>query len=85
MTQEVLEKLQKKGRGFENIKHTIERPSEIWAKWINPEKQDIVSINWLAISDDYAYCVNSVNGYISDIKFITRNINTYRTGIKYMK
>jgi SPP1 gp7 family putative phage head morphogenesis protein len=87
LTYEAMKKIHKNSRGFENLKPTIERPDEIWARWENPEKQKKVLINFLKFYDKYCYCVETKSGYIVDAYLLYHKdaINERRKGVKFIK
>jgi hypothetical protein len=86
LTANSFDKIKNNRKGFENIRHTIEHPTEIWARWINPETQKDVHLNWILISDRYFYLVQSEKGFIIDARLYKYNVlNNYRTGIKFLK
>jgi hypothetical protein len=87
LTQNSLDNIGKKTRGIENIKSTIEKPAEIWARWENPNEQKVVLMNYIKFDGKDAYIVETKSGIITDAKLIRHNdsINNRRIGIKLIR
>lgn len=87
LEQNTLKKLAKKSRGIENIKSTIEKPHEIWARWQDPKNQKVVIMNYFAHDKNYSYIVETTGGYVTDAYFRQHNDSKQlrMTGIKLMK
>jgi hypothetical protein len=88
MTHESLNKISKKAKGFENIKKTIENPSELWGKWVDPVKQkDVIMTYILFDKSKNAYFVETQNGIVKDAYYRSHedSKNNRRLGVKFIK
>jgi SPP1 gp7 family putative phage head morphogenesis protein len=82
----IFDKIKENGRGFENIKQTVEHPSEIWGRWINPNTEKDVHINWILTDKKDFYLVESEKGFIINARLLPLNqLKKYRQGIKFLK
>jgi SPP1 gp7 family putative phage head morphogenesis protein len=87
MSQETVNKIGRKSRGFENIKSTIEHPSEIWGRWQDVKEQKIVIMNYVSFNQNNAYIVETIGGKVTDAYFRqhTDSKNLRRIGILMIK
>jgi SPP1 gp7 family putative phage head morphogenesis protein len=73
-------------KGLENIKLTIEKPSEIWGRWENSKIQKAVKFNYIAINGNDAFVVETLKGNIIDANLIkTNELKNKRKGVKFIK
>lgn len=86
LTAEVFKRIAANGKGFENIRQTIAKPSEIWGSWVNASKQKEVRLNWLLISEKGFYIVQTEAGFITgaELKPLSE-LDDYRYGVKFMR
>jgi hypothetical protein len=84
---ETMERIHNNRKGFENLKETIEHPSEIWARWEDPDKQKKVLMNFIKFDKHNAYVVETKAGYIMNayLLFHKDSIADRRKGIKFIK
>ena len=69
MTQDSVNRIGKKTRGFENIKNTIEHPAEIWMSWVNKNDQKKVLTHFIVHDGKNDYIVEVKNGEVQDAYF----------------
>jgi hypothetical protein len=68
--------IQRHTAGFEQIPGVVENASEIWAQWDDPKTQKKVKRNYLKDG----YCVQTVNGFVTDA-FLIQDMDRWRHGI----
>lgn len=88
MTHESLDKISKKAKGFENIKKTVEHPSELWGRWVDPERQKDVIMTYILFDESKnAYFVETKKGIVIDAYYRTHQDakNNRRIGVKFIK
>ena len=87
LSHDVLKKLAKRTKGIENIKDTIEHPSEIWGSWVDPDKQHICQLQYIKFDGKNAFIVTTVKGIITDALYRTHtdSKNLRRKGVLFVK
>jgi SPP1 gp7 family putative phage head morphogenesis protein len=88
LSQSVIKKIS--GKGFQNIRQTVEKPDEVWAKWDDPKKQKAVRMFYFLHSagkEKQSYIVETLQGKVVDAYFRTHNDskNLRKLGIKMIK
>lgn len=71
-------------RGFSNLPDTIEKPSECWSYWVNPDpkKQKDVVRNYILRGDNINYVVTTESGIIKKaIAVVNSKLSRYRKGL----
>lgn len=77
----VISKIIKHGRGMQNLPDTIMAPDEIWASWEDEDTQRVVLRNYLKIGR-ICYMVKTRDGRVTDAFALSRDhANKYRRGV----
>jgi hypothetical protein len=73
--------IEKNMRGFENLPTAIEKPTEIWSKWVDKKKQSEVLRNYI-LTGKINYVVQTKNGHIENAFACAKSsLNQYRKGL----
>ena len=83
---EVVKKLGKVP-GFENIRQTIEHPSEVYGRWLNKNEQRVVIMNYLMHDGKKTYIVETTGGKITNAywRIHKDSKNLRKIGVKFEK
>lgn len=83
----IIPAISKHSRGFENLPITLESPDEIWSRWEDSDKQQIVLRNYIKIGDKSSnFVVQTRNGEVTDAIFVVNSLlDRYRTGLLILK
>lgn len=78
--------LTKNSRGVENLPETVEQPTEIWMRWEDESKQDVVLRNYILTGLNFSYICQTrggvvVNGFTSP----NSRLDKYRKGLLLLK
>lgn len=73
LTPEAIHEIKQHPKGAEKLTDTIERPNEIWSRWLDKDKQQVVLRNYLLFGPKISYLVQTAGGQVQDAKLITRN------------
>ena len=87
MTQDSVNRIAKKTRGFENIRHCIEHPSELYGRWEDINKQRTVIMTYILHDGKNEYFVITKNGIVFDAYFKKYSPAKLRRkiGVKFIK
>ena len=81
LTDNVLHKIQKHLKGFENIPTAIEKPNEVWSLWENPKHQRVTLRSYILFGKTN-YIVTTRDGIITDAFAANNRVcNSYRKGV----
>lgn len=76
-----LHKISRHSKGMENLPRTIQRPTEIWSLWEDPENQRVVLRNYI-LYGKISYVVQTRDGDVYDAFAISRRqANKFRKGV----
>ena len=84
---EIIKKIGKSKAGIENVKRAIEKPSEIYGRWKDPEKQKTVLMNYLLHDDKKTFIVETEGGVIKDfyLRMHRDSKDLRKIGVKFIK
>jgi len=70
-----------------NIKSCIEKPDEIFGKWINPKEQKGVQLTYILNGDKESFFVITQGGFVNNFYFLRHSdsIKNRKFGVKFMK
>jgi hypothetical protein len=87
VSQQALKKIAKGQRGVANIKSCIEKPDEIFGKWINPKEQKGVQLTYILNGDKESFFVITQGGFVNNFYFLRHSdsIKNRKFGVKFMK
>lgn len=87
LSYDTLKKLGKKTKGIENIRDTIEHPSEIWGTWVDTKKQKEAQLQYIKFDGKNAFIVTVVKGKVVDAIYRqhTDSKNLRRKGVLFVK
>lgn len=73
-------------RGVAKLPDTLSDPSEVWMRWEDPVKQQVVMRSYISYHEKSAYVVNTRAGAVQDAFTLSlHQANKYRTGVPWIK
>lgn len=72
--------------GTELLPKTIQDPAEVWMRWEDREKQQVVLRNYITFGNQTGYVVQTRDGAVQDAFIISRRqLEKFRTGLPWIK
>jgi hypothetical protein len=78
--------ISKNSRGVENLPETIQQPTEIWMRWEDEIKQDVVLRNYILTGSNFSYiCQTRAGVVVNGLTVVNSRVDKYRKGLLFLK